>query len=86
MHSEKRGIIRRINDLINKKEISCKELTNKYLSEIEKSDLNAYVAVCKEEAISAAEKVDKKVMNGEKIGTLEGVPMALKDLISTKGI
>ncbi len=86
MHSGKRGIIRRINSLIKEKEISCKELTNKYIGEIEKSDLNAYVTVCKEEALKAAEKVDKKVKSGEKIGILEGVPMTLKDLISTKGI
>ena len=86
MYSKKRGIIRRINDLITKKEVSCIELTNRYIDEIEKSDLNAYVTVCKEEALKGAEKVDKKISDGEKIGILEGIPMTLKDLISTRGI
>lgn len=82
----KRGVIKRINKLLGNKEISCKELTNKYIDEIEKSDLNAYVEVCKEEALKMAEKVDKKINSGEKIGVLEGIPMTLKDNISTKCI
>ena len=86
MELEKRGAIKRINKLLASKEISCKELTNKYIDEIEKSDLNAYVTMCKDKALETAEKVDKKISSGEKIGTLEGIPMTLKDNISTTGI
>ena len=86
MYSEKCGMIKRINDLVKRKEISCKELTSRYIEEIKKSDLNAYVTVCEKEALSAAEKVDKKINAGEEIGILEGVPMALKDNISTTEI
>lgn len=82
----KRGAIKKINELLINKEISCKELTNRYVEEIEKSDLNAYVIMCKDKALEAAEKVDKKISLGEKIGVLEGVPMTLKDNISTTGI
>ncbi len=73
--------------LVNK-EFSCKELTEKYIAAIEKDNeaLNAYVTVTKEAALETAEKVDKKISAGEEIGLLEGIPMTLKDNISTKDI
>ena len=86
MNDSKRGIIKRIKSMLSDKEISCKELTEKYLSEIKKSNLNAYVTVCEDEALKAAEKTDKKISSGEELNFLEGVPMALKDIISTNGI
>ncbi len=86
MGSTARGVIRRINKLLSDKEISCTELTKKYLDEAKKSDLNAYVTACPDEALDAANKVDEKIRSGEKLSALEGVPMALKDNISTKEI
>ena len=35
MYSEKCGMIKRINDLVKRKEISCKELTSRYIEEID---------------------------------------------------
>ena len=80
--------IKKINDLLSSKKVSCRELTRKYLDEISKTNkiLNAYVTVTEETAFSSARKVDEKIANGEKIGFLEGVPMTLKDNISTNGI
>lgn len=80
--------IKKIHDMLTSKEISCQELTKKYLAEIESSngELNAYVNVTPETALAQAEKVDAKIANGEEIGLLEGVPMTLKDNLSTKGI
>jgi len=82
------SVIKKIHNMLSEKEISCKELTTQYLSAIEKSnkELNAYVNVTAETAISQAEKVDTKIAKGEEIGLLEGVPMTLKDNISTKDI
>lgn len=80
------GTIKKINQLLENKEISCQEITEKYLSGIKKSSLNAYVKVCEDEALNTAKKVDEKIASGEKISLLEGVPMTLKDNISTKGI
>lgn len=81
-----KGVIRKINQALSSKEISCKELTLKYLNEIKSSELNAYVTVCEEEALKSAGKVDDKISSGKQIGVLEGVPMTLKDNISTRGI
>ena len=82
------GKISRISRSLMNKEYSCTEITNKYLSEIEKLNpqLNAYVNVTAEEALNTAKKVDEKIAKGEKLLPLEGIPMTLKDNISTKGI
>ena len=82
------GEISKIHGLLTSGQISCAELTKRYLEEIEAAngDLNAYVRVTPEEALKTAAEVDKKIAAGEEIGMLEGVPMTLKDNISTKGI
>lgn len=82
------GTIAKIHDLLQTKQISCEELTKQYLSEIEQSsqELNAYVCVTNEEALETAKTVDRKISRGEEIGMLEGVPMTLKDNLSTKDI
>ncbi len=82
------GSIAKIHEMLVGKQCSCAELTKSYLDEIDKSnsELNAYVNVTPDEAMKTAEAVDKKIAAGEEIGMLEGVPMTLKDNISTKGI
>lgn len=82
------GSIAKIHEMLVGKQLSCAELTKSYLDEIDKSnsELNAYVNVTPDEAMKTAEAVDKKIAAGEEIGMLEGVPMTLKDNISTKGI
>ncbi len=82
------GVIKKYHEMLVSKEISCEELTEKYLGEIEKSntDLNAYITVTQETARKGAKEVDKRIANGEDIPMLCGIPMTLKDNISTKGI
>lgn len=80
--------ILKLHKMLSEKQISCVELTNKYLSEISSSngELNAYVNITAEKALSTAKTVDEKILSGQTIGLLEGIPMTLKDNISTKGI
>ena len=82
------GTILKIHQMLETKQISCEELTNQYLTEIEQSnsELNAYVNITAEKALETAKAVDKKIISGDKIGMLEGIPMTLKDNISTKDI
>lgn len=82
------GKIAKIHEMLKSKQCSCTELTKSYLDEIEKSngELNAYVNITGDEALKAAKTVDEKIAKGEEIGLLEGVPMTLKDNLSTKGI
>lgn len=74
-------------DLLDKKEISSVELTQAHLTEMERSTvLNAYITPTPELALKTAEESDKKRLSGEKIGRLEGIPIANKDLYCTQGI
>lgn len=82
------GKIKYYSKMLESKKISCVELTEKFLGEIEAAnkDLNAYVTVTPDEALKTARAVDDKISKGEKLSPLEGIPMTLKDNISTKGI
>lgn len=70
------------------KELSCTELTQAYLDAIAREDekLNAYITVTPEAALAAAKRVDERILAGEQLRPLEGIPMTLKDNLSTKGI
>lgn len=61
---------------------SCYDAISEMLERIEKSSLNAYITVCREEALRMAKGFDK----GELKGKLAGIPVAVKDNITTKGI
>lgn len=68
------------------KDISVKEITQAYLSAIavENPKLNAYINVTENEAMLAAEIADRRFMAHDKTDILTGIPMTLKDNISTK--
>ncbi len=80
--------IRALHEKLQSGELSCEALTKAYLEKINEQNptLNAYVKVTEEEAIAAAKAVDEKIAKGEQIGLLEGIPMSLKDNMSTFGI
>ena len=69
-----------------KKSFSCLELTQAYLQSMEKQRaLNAFILETPEQALSMAKLSDHRRQKG-KIGLLEGVPIAIKDLFCTEGI
>ena len=47
---------------------------------------NAYLHFSPERALAAARAVDEKLARGEAVGRLAGVPIAVKDVIVTKGV
>src|SRR5215468_7987494 len=47
---------------------------------------NAYLHFCPERALAAAKRVDERIARGEDPGALGGVPVAVKDVIVTKGV
>lgn len=69
------------------KKFSAQELVNYYLSQIQKKDkdLNAYITVCSEEAVKKACEFDRD-FNNRKDQKLGGIPLAIKDIFSTKDI
>ncbi len=77
-----------LRDLIKNKEVSATEVTKSVLNRIDSVEgkVESYVTVLNDEALASAAKVDKKIADGEELGSLAGVPMALKDNMCTKDI
>ncbi|RVD48203.1 Asp-tRNA(Asn)/Glu-tRNA(Gln) amidotransferase subunit GatA, partial [Mesorhizobium sp. M8A.F.Ca.ET.023.02.2.1] len=69
------------------KEISATELTESYLSAIDRANgtLNAYVAVTGDKAREMAKASDARLLKGEG-GAVEGIPLGIKDLFGTEGV
>ncbi len=70
------------------RKFSAVELTQSALqfAQAENPKTNAYLHFCPERALAAAERVDQKLAAGENAGALAGVPLAVKDVIVTKGV
>lgn len=64
------------------------EVTEALLDRIKLHDrsLNSYITVMAESARRAATAAEKAVVEGNPLGLLHGVPIALKDLYATKGV
>ncbi|MGW2871388.1 Asp-tRNA(Asn)/Glu-tRNA(Gln) amidotransferase subunit GatA [Kitasatospora sp. NPDC001225] len=73
---------------IAKGEVSAVEVAQAHLDRIGAVDkkVNAFLHVDTEGALAAAKAVDDKRAKGEELGPLAGVPLALKDVFTTKGI
>ena len=79
---------REMKEKLISKEVSSREIVSAHLDIIEKKekDINAFITVTREEALNAADKIDEKIKNGEKLGPLAGIPIGIKDNIITKDI
>jgi len=79
--------ITQIREKLLKKEISSLEITRYYLDKIVKEDnkLNSYITVNPEKALEQAKNFDND-FNNQKDKKLGGVPLAIKDVFSTKDI
>jgi len=69
-------------------EISSKEIVESVLDRIAQrdEDINAFITVTREQALKQAEQADERIKNGKPRSKLDGIPIALKDNLCTKGI
>ena len=67
-------------------EVSAAEVTDAHLARIERGgrQVHAFLHVAADQAREAARAVDRRRAAGEELGPLAGVPLALKDVFTTK--
>lgn len=77
-----------LSEMLRNNEISSTELTNSVFERIEKVEdkVDAYITLAKESALNTAKEIDEKIARGEKLHALAGIPIGIKDNISTKGL
>ncbi len=80
--------ISQVRDGLLSRRFSAVELARESLrfAEEKNSVTNAYLLLSPERALDAARRVDEKIARGEDPGALGGVPVAIKDVIVTKGL
>ena len=77
-----------VREALAAKRISARELTAEFCQRIEQRnpELNAYLALSPERAYEQADFIDGLVARGEPLPRLAGLPLAVKDVLSTKGV
>jgi aspartyl-tRNA(Asn)/glutamyl-tRNA(Gln) amidotransferase subunit A len=80
--------IDRVREGLRAREFSAVELAAEALrfAEAENPKTNAYLRFSPERALAQAKRVDEANARGEDPGALAGVPVAIKDVIITKGV
>jgi len=80
--------IRGVREALEGKRVSARELTQQFYSRIAQRnpELNAFLALCPERANAQADGIDRLVAEGKPLPPLAGVPFAVKDVISTRGV
>ena len=77
-----------LSRLIESKEVSPVEATQAYLDRIDDLDFkfNSYLTVCRKEALQVARDAEEAIRQGNYLGPMHGIPVAVKDQFYTKGI
>jgi aspartyl-tRNA(Asn)/glutamyl-tRNA(Gln) amidotransferase subunit A len=79
--------IHELDDLLDTREVSARDVTEAFYHRIEALDdrVHAYLTLTRELALEQADRADHRRQRGES-GPLLGIPLAIKDVICTKGV
>ncbi len=79
--------IHELQEKIKGGDVSAMQIVESVFSRIDAVEerVHSYIRLMKEEALGQAVKADECIRKGD-IGTLTGIPIALKDIVCTKGI
>jgi len=74
--------------MLKKGETSSREITESVFRRIDEreNNINAFITTSHETALKQADQADKRFQKGEKVSLLNGIPIAIKDILCTKGI
>src|ERR1041385_5185946 len=77
-----------LSNLIRSRQASAREVAESVLARVEAVEprVHADLTVTRDRALAAATEVDNRIAAGSKVGTLAGIPLALKDNMCTRGI
>jgi aspartyl-tRNA(Asn)/glutamyl-tRNA(Gln) amidotransferase subunit A len=77
-----------VREAVAAKKVSARELAADYFKRIGdlNAELNAYLTLSEERAFAQADCMDGLVAAGKSLPPLAGVPIAIKDVISTRGV
>src|SRR6184192_4604472 len=77
-----------VKEALAAKKISARELAADFYKRIEANnpELNAFLALTPERALEQAGRIDQLVSRGEKLPPLGGVPIGIKDVLTTRGV
>src|SRR6201997_1165956 len=83
-----RWTIYTIREALTAKRISARELAVEHYKRIEARipELIAYLTLSRERASAQADRIDAMVAAGKPLPLMAGVPIAVKDVISTRGV
>ncbi len=78
---------RELSKMLKEREITAVELITDIFLRIEETEerLGSFVSLRKEKALEEAKEVDEKIKRGEVLLPLEGIPVAIKDNMVSKG-
>jgi len=73
---------------IGRKEISPLEVTRAVLARAERlqPELNCFITICADQALVQAKDAERRIMAGEPLRMLDGVPFTVKDIVNTRDV
>jgi len=80
--------IHELRSLMDKKEISSTDILDSIKERVDKVEgvIGSYISLDFEKAYEKSKEVDKKIASGEALGTLGGIPLAIKDNLCIDGV
>src|SRR4051794_21160457 len=73
---------------ISRKQISPLEATKAVLARAERlqPELNCFITLCAEPALAQARESERRIMAGQPLRLLEGIPFTVKDIVNTRSV
>ena len=77
-----------LDELLTEKKAKSREIVEEFIANIEENDekIGAFLTTTFEIARQMADSSDARITEGKRLSRLDGIPITLKDIVSTKGV